>query len=251
VTEGFLKDIGCSVTCVADGRTAVTRASSGAFDLILMDLQMPDIDGLTATAMIRRTESVGGGRRTPIIAVTANASATHREACLAAGMDDFLGKPLLYENLREMLKRWMPDHVRAIESPPPARGPAPTAPTAPARPPLDAELIAGIRDVSRRGQSGLFTRLVQAFSSSSRRQIEGLRTALGRGDLPAAAAACHALKGGAGNVGAWNLAAAAREIETACIAGDGTAAERLALELDRLHGTALSALEAEALQESA
>ncbi|MGB8692998.1 MAG: ATP-binding protein, partial [Steroidobacteraceae bacterium] len=163
VAEGFLIEMGCTVTCVGDGRAAVTRASSGAFDLILMDLQMPDIDGIDATAMIRRAEAAAGGRRTPIIALTANASATHRKDCLAASMDDFLGKPLYLEDLREVLQRWMPGHVYAPESPRPAT--PLVAEPAEASTLLDAEMIAGIRSISRPGQTSLFTRLVQLFAA--------------------------------------------------------------------------------------
>lgn len=247
VTEGFLREIGCSVTCVPDGRTAVTRASSGAFDLILMDLQMPDMDGITATVTIRKAESAAGARRTPIIAVTANASAAHRAACLTAGMDDFLGKPLYLDDLRDVLRRWAPEHAHESHRRPARR---PAAALDGLSPVLDTEMIAGIRSVSRPGQTSLFTRLVGLFSTSSRRQLDEIHAALERGDLRAAAAASHALKGGAGNVGAATLAAAARELEQACTAGDAEAAGNFVLQLDRLHPNAVAALEAEALKET-
>jgi len=249
VTDGFLTEMGCSVTCVADGRTAVTCASSGAFDLILMDLQMPDIDGITAAAMIRRAEAARGGRHAPIIAVTANASSTHRDACLAAGMDDFLGKPIYFADLRAMLLRWMPEHVPATEQRPAevrVTAPPEAAPT-----PLDGEMIAGIRAVSRPGEASLFARLVKLFTASSTRQLEQLRAALARGDLPAAAAACHALKGGAGNVGAAVFAATVGHLRHACSVGDQAAIDTLLRELEHLHPAAIAALEAEALKESA
>jgi signal transduction histidine kinase/DNA-binding response OmpR family regulator/HPt (histidine-containing phosphotransfer) domain-containing protein/sugar lactone lactonase YvrE len=249
VTEGFLTEMGCSVTCVADGRTAVTRASSGAFDLILMDLQMPDIDGITATAMIRRAEAAAGARRAPIIAVTANTSATHREACLAAGMDDFLGKPLYFDDLRQALVRWVPRYVRIAERPTPAAPASPAA--APARAPLDPEMIAGIRAIARPGQASLFARLVGLFSTSARRQLSELQAALARGDQQAAAAICHALKGGAGNVGAAAFAFAAGELRLACITADQAAIDRLVVELEHLLPIALAALEAEVLRETA
>jgi signal transduction histidine kinase/ligand-binding sensor domain-containing protein/CheY-like chemotaxis protein/HPt (histidine-containing phosphotransfer) domain-containing protein len=249
VAEGFLIEMGCTVTCVGDGRAAVTRASSGAFDLILMDLQMPDIDGIAATTMIRRAEAAAGGRRTPIIALTANASATHRKDCLAANMDDFLGKPLYLEDLREVLQRWMPGHIYAPESPRPAVRLA--AEPAELRTPLDAEMIAGIRSISRPGQASLFTRLVGLFASSGPRQLGELHAALARGDLGAAAAVCHALKGGAGNVGAATFAHTAGELRIACTAGDQAAIASLLAQLDGLLPAAISALQAEALKESA
>jgi signal transduction histidine kinase/ligand-binding sensor domain-containing protein/CheY-like chemotaxis protein/HPt (histidine-containing phosphotransfer) domain-containing protein len=248
VTEGFLTEIGCSVTCVADGRAAVTHASSAAFDLILMDLQMPGMDGLAATALIRKAESLAGGRHTPIVAVTANASAVHRASCLAAGMDDFLGKPLLLEDLRAVLARWLPEHAQPAS----AARPKPPAASRPAvSGPLDADMIAGIRCMSRPGAASLFPRLVTLFATNSRRQLEELRAAIGQGDLAGATAISHALKGGAGNIGAAALAGAARELEAACAARDSAAVARLLEELAALQSSTVAALEAEALKESA
>jgi signal transduction histidine kinase/ligand-binding sensor domain-containing protein/CheY-like chemotaxis protein/HPt (histidine-containing phosphotransfer) domain-containing protein len=249
VADGFLREMGCTVTCVGDGRAAVSRASSGAFDLILMDLQMPDIDGITATAMIRRAEAAAGGRRTPIVAVTANVSATHRKDCLAAGMDDFLGKPVYLEDLREVLLRWMPGHVYAPERPShAARAAAESVETSPL---LDVGMIAGIRSISRPGQASLFARLVEIFSASAPRQLSELHAALERGDLPAAAAVCHALKGSAGNVGAVTMAHTAGELRLACTAGDQAAINSLVAQLEGLLPTAISALDAEVSRESA
>jgi HPt (histidine-containing phosphotransfer) domain-containing protein len=112
-------------------------------------------------------------------------------------------------------------------------------------------VIAGIRAVSRPGRSSLFARLVGLFETSSRRQLDELHAALGRGDRRAAAAACHALKGGAGNVGAAALCKVAAELESACAAGDAASIDRLTGELDHLQPVALEALQAEALRETA
>jgi HPt (histidine-containing phosphotransfer) domain-containing protein len=112
-------------------------------------------------------------------------------------------------------------------------------------------MIAGIRALSRPGQVSLFARLVDLFAASSSRQLEQLRAALSRGDLTAAAAACHALKGGAGNVGAAGVAAIAGRLRQACSVADRPAIDTLLRELEHLHPAALAALEAEALKESA
>ena len=249
IAHEFLVEMGCSVTCVADGRTAVTRASSGAFDLILMDLQMPDIDGIAAAGMIRQAEANVGARHTPIIAVTANASDTHREACLLAGMDDFLGKPLYFEALRNVLLRWLTQQLPAMEAAAPVASVAALPGTV--RTTLDSEMIARIRSISRPGQVSLFARLVELFSASARRQLDALHAALDRGDGQAAAAACHALKGGAGNVGAAAFAFAAEELRLACLAADAPAIGRLRVALEQLLPAAISALEADALKETA
>jgi signal transduction histidine kinase/ligand-binding sensor domain-containing protein/CheY-like chemotaxis protein/HPt (histidine-containing phosphotransfer) domain-containing protein len=248
VAQGFLDEMDCSVTCVADGRAAVAHASSGAFDLILMDLQMPDIDGITAAGMIRQAEAAAGARRVPIVAVTANASESHRAACLAVGMDDFLGKPLYFEKLRTTLQRWIPEHPETSQRH--AAQPAAVASSAKAAT-LDVEMIAGIRAVSRPGQVSLFARLVELFATNSRLQLDELHAALERADLPAADTICHGLKGSAGNVGAAALSFAAGELRLACAAGDWAAITGLVVVLDRLYPAAIAALEAEVMLESA
>jgi CheY-like chemotaxis protein len=96
----MLQKLGASADLAKDGAEAVEKATSGAYDLILMDLQMPRMDGLTATRAIRAT---GGIRQPRIVALTANAMDSDREACVAAGMDDFLSKPFQASELQEKL----------------------------------------------------------------------------------------------------------------------------------------------------
>jgi two-component system sensor histidine kinase/response regulator len=93
VAAAILEKRGHSLTHAADGREAIEAAGREAFDLIFMDVQMPEVDGLEATCRIRKAEQ-GSGRHTPIVAMTAHAMAGDRERCLAAGMDDYLSKPL-------------------------------------------------------------------------------------------------------------------------------------------------------------
>ena len=116
----MLEGFGFEVVSAVDGRQAVERSYSQVFDLILMDCQMPDLDGFEATTAIRAREAALDGaaadstpgsrvpRRTPIIAVTANAMQGDRERCLEAGMDDYLTKPFSKKNLRAMMDRWDP-----------------------------------------------------------------------------------------------------------------------------------------------
>jgi len=96
------------VDLAADGAEAVARAEAGGIDLVLMDMQMPGMDGLTATRLLRQRLGQPPGRRLPIVAMTANAFAEDREACLAAGMDDFIGKPVDPDALYALLARWLP-----------------------------------------------------------------------------------------------------------------------------------------------
>jgi PAS domain S-box-containing protein len=102
----LLERLGCEVELVSDGRQAVTRWAEAAPELILMDCQMPEMDGLSATREIRRRERALGRPHTPIVALTANAMAGDRESCLDAGMDDYLSKPLRPEQLRQTIDRW-------------------------------------------------------------------------------------------------------------------------------------------------
>ncbi|MCC6590349.1 MAG: response regulator [Bryobacterales bacterium] len=104
LTKRLLEKEGCKVEIASSGRVAVEVTAEHQFDIILMDVQMPDMDGLTATVEIRRRE--GGRTRTPILALTANAMDGDRERCLAAGMDDYLSKPVSRESLRRGLRRW-------------------------------------------------------------------------------------------------------------------------------------------------
>ncbi|MGB5623678.1 MAG: two-component regulator propeller domain-containing protein [Gammaproteobacteria bacterium] len=108
VAQGMLCNLGCQVSTADDGRIAIDKLSTDEFDLVLMDCQMPVLDGFSATRMIRER-----GHDIPIIALTANAVAGDRERCLAVGMDDYLGKPFTLDSMRQVLMRWLPAHAEA------------------------------------------------------------------------------------------------------------------------------------------
>ena len=108
VALGILQIQGYSVTVVNNGREALDAYAQGAFDLILMDCHMPEMDGFEATREIRGRERSSIGKRVPIIALTANAMAQDREECLSTGMDDHLSKPFSMQTMQDMLDRWMP-----------------------------------------------------------------------------------------------------------------------------------------------
>jgi len=117
VAEEMLRSLGLDVVLAANGREALEAWSKGRFDAVLMDCQMPELDGLEATARIRAREAaepdVPSASRIPIIALTANAFSEDRERCLAAGMDDFLAKPFARDDLRQLLERWIPSETGA------------------------------------------------------------------------------------------------------------------------------------------
>ena len=116
VARALLERVGCAVDLAGNGEEAVTCAADGEYDLIFMDCQMPVLDGYAATAAIRRRE--GDARRTPIVAMTANAMPGDRERCLAAGMDDYIAKPIDEARLAEAVQTW----TRRTPSGPAARG---------------------------------------------------------------------------------------------------------------------------------
>ena len=106
VLTAVLSRIGCAVHVVANGEQALEYLARESYDAVLMDCQMPVMDGYVATAELRRRE--GTGQRTPVIALTASAMAEDRERCLAAGMDDYLSKPVSMQNLAAALAHWLP-----------------------------------------------------------------------------------------------------------------------------------------------
>jgi two-component system sensor histidine kinase/response regulator len=113
VALGILKIQGYNVTLASNGKEALDAYAQGAFDLILMDCHMPEMDGFEATMEIRKREQAAGGRRVPIVALTANAMAQDREECLNAGMDDHVAKPFSMQTMQDMLDRWMPQSASA------------------------------------------------------------------------------------------------------------------------------------------
>jgi two-component system, sensor histidine kinase and response regulator len=138
VTQYMIEAIGCELSIVGDGRQAVRAVSEASFDLVLMDCQMPEMDGFAATAAIRDIEAQArtrGGRhprRIPIVALTAHAMPGDRHASLAAGMDDHLTKPFTLESLHAVLKLWLPSAGKDAQTPGGEPAPAASGETAPA-----------------------------------------------------------------------------------------------------------------------
>jgi hypothetical protein len=118
VATRVLERCGCRVTVVGDGIEALAALTSQHFDAVLMDCQMPSMDGYNATAELRRRER--GGRRTPVIAMTAHAMTGDRERCLNAGMDDYISKPVRHADLAQALARWIPGDPQSDQPTPPS-----------------------------------------------------------------------------------------------------------------------------------
>jgi signal transduction histidine kinase/CheY-like chemotaxis protein/HPt (histidine-containing phosphotransfer) domain-containing protein len=201
VAVGLLESLGCSIQTADNGRMAIEAMNGGSYDAVLMDCQMPVMDGLSATAEIRRRELGTGKPRVPIIAVTANAMEGDRERCLAAGMDDFLSKPFTQQQLASLLKRWLAAWPMAEHS---ERSDA-------VRPPLvDAGVLRNIAALTR---PALLNSLIDLYLNHSPGLIAAVETAAAGMQAEALAAAVHTLKSSTANLGGARLAMAARECE--------------------------------------
>jgi signal transduction histidine kinase/DNA-binding NarL/FixJ family response regulator/HPt (histidine-containing phosphotransfer) domain-containing protein len=220
-----LRDLGCEPRLACNGAEAVEACAHECFDLVLMDCQMPVMDGYEAC---RRILAQGGGEApAPIVAMTANALRDDRERCQAAGMVDFLAKPYRSADLAAVLARWLPEALRAAAPPAPATRPPATAAelaAGPASRPAEEEALfdpaalAGLCAQHSGGQE-IVTQVVRLFFAEGRRQLDALREAWQRRDIDTAMRAAHTLKASAATLGAMRLSARCRDIETALRAG--------------------------------
>jgi CheY-like chemotaxis protein/HPt (histidine-containing phosphotransfer) domain-containing protein len=201
VARRFLERLGCEVHVVGDGKQAVDAFEHNKYGFILMDMQMPVMDGLEATQRIRQIE--GEGRRTPIVALTANAMMGTLERCLEAGMDDYLTKPLDISRLQDVLDRFMSASSSELE---------PTVVASMNRN-LDDSLKARLLEIA--GDDEEFAaELVSAFIMSGEEAILELRAAAHRQDLDQLARAAHKLKGAANNMHVDRLGLLTADVET-------------------------------------
>ncbi len=220
VAQGYLEELGCTWVWVKDGPEAVARTAVERFDLILMDLSMPTMDGYATTALIRRRDAQRA--RVPIVALSAHDAMTYRAACLEAGMDDMLSKPYTLEACAQLLRRWL--RQEGQEQVAPASQPAPLV--APELCAVDAKTVASLRNLGS-ARADLYSKLVGLFQSGSAESLAALDLALARAEAPAAAALCHKLKGSAANVGALAFARELGLLEQACEAANIEEAQRL------------------------
>ena len=222
VAVELLSGTGCKVDVAKNGLEAVNMAEAHPYDLILMDMQMPVMDGLEATRTLRAKYPLSS---LPIVAMTANAAQQDRERCLAAGMNDHLAKPIEPNHLFAALKRWIkrPD---AMQTPAAAQTSETAGSEAVELPEhvegLDCAL--GLRRVL--GKRPAYRSLLERFVVSQQEAITQLRAALGSDDMEGAERVAHTLKGVAGNIGATTLQKAAEDVEGQIRAGEtGTALE--------------------------
>ena len=209
---------GHRVTIVGNGRDAVDTVAAQPFDVVLMDVQMPEMGGFEATGIIRARER-DSGAHLPIIAITAHVMKGDRERCLAAGMDDYITKPFDSRNL-----------CRVIEA---AAGAAPAAPTPRSAMDLPHEVLARVG-----GDRALLGEMIRLFAEDAPRTVELIRAAIDARDRDSLRRAAHALKGAAANFEAADVVHAARTLEeigqSVLFEGGAEAWRSLTIEMDRL-----------------
>ena len=216
VAQAWLDRAGLSVCTAEDGQAALDLLDQENFDMVLMDCQMPILDGFAATRALRQKEKEHGGHLT-VIAITANAMEGDRERCLAAGMDDYLAKPYSGQQLRNMLQRWLPASAQRSVSKTTAAPPRPDretiAPSGEARPPLDSSTLDAIRAIDPDNGQALMQSLIEAYFRTAPAELASLREGLAAADAPKIAQSAHKLKSSNHNIGASTLAETFQEIE--------------------------------------
>ncbi|HIJ61469.1 MAG TPA: response regulator [Rhodospirillaceae bacterium] len=200
VAVGLLAKLGHRADVADDGGEAVTLVEKCDYDFVLMDLQMPRMDGIAATRAIR---ALGTGKReTLIVAMTANAMPGDREVCLAAGMDDYIAKPIDRRRLAALIERWTPRLMKNSRPPPPL---------------IDAEALADLRQsLGEEAVSGIFAH----FRASVGDRLAELRAAAAGDDLAAVRLTAHSLRGAAGNLGFLRFASCLEQLESKAREGD-------------------------------
>jgi CheY-like chemotaxis protein len=231
VAHGMLTSLGLRVETANDGQEALARLEQERFDLVLMDCEMPVMDGLSAAVALRERE--GSGPRTPIVALTADATGTGRAACLAAGMDDYLTKPFSRDALHTTLAKWLVEGALTADAP------------AVEELLLDRATLDALRALPRSGPKDMLSHIGEIYLSDSSRLVEAIEQALRAGEATNLARAAHAWRSYNGNVGALALAHLCRELETHARGGNLAAAAGTFAQLQVLHGRVRDELQCE------
>jgi CheY-like chemotaxis protein/HPt (histidine-containing phosphotransfer) domain-containing protein len=228
VASRLLATLGIHPTIAVDGAEGVERATADDYDLVLMDCQMPTLDGYQATGAIRAFETARGRTRLPIVAMTANAMEGDRERCLEAGMDDYLAKPITRATLANALERWLPRSADpAIASPSVVPGGEEGG--------VDRQVLEQLRTLFE-GEIG---EVLDTYLRDTPLQLDRMTEALAAADNAGIARAAHSLKASSHSVGAKRVSELASRLDRHARAGGSNNESRMMIaELRAAHATA-------------
>ena len=232
VAQAMLRKLGLTWRLADNGAQAIENVKEFAFDLVLMDCQMPVMDGFEATLAIRQLPA-GRGTRLPIIALTANTMPGDEQKCLSVGMDAFLAKPYTLATLHTTLARWLPNMASLPDV-------QPVAASAP--PAINPAVIDTLRDLDENGSMDLAREIFSAFLATAEQGVAQVQAAIHAGDAKALGHAAHALKSSTANVGAQTLSGCYRQLEKFGREGRLVEAAALLPDVRREHRRALSQL---------
>jgi CheY-like chemotaxis protein len=229
IAQTILEQLGCQVDIVANGREAIELPELLTYDLVFMDCEMPEMDGFEATLEIRRRPT---GRHLPIVAMTARALPEDKEQCLAAGMDDYISKPVQREDFVTVLARWVPQtwlgplHEEQDNSP----KSAPPDPLVDDRRQagLDRAMIQRLKNLAQATEASLLIRLLELFQSDAMIHLTTMHQAITGDDRVSLRLAAHRLKGASFSIGAVEMGNICRRLENLDSAQPGSAAALMA-----------------------
>ena len=233
-----MEKLGLHADMVGNGLEALAALEHIHYDVVLMDCQMPEMDGYEATAEIRRRE--GAQLHTPIIAMTANAMKGDRERCLEAGMDDYISKPIDAAELFAVLKGWLPHQEnpaptrttsREHQGDPPVTVVSTKAATVSAAPP-DIHVTERLKMFELEFNEAMVVRLIDKFLPDTAERLVALREAVEATDAQAVARAAHGLKGSYGNIGSLDAAGLCQQLEQHSRAGSMSGADGMLSKLE-------------------
>jgi CheY-like chemotaxis protein len=246
VMNAILGKLGYRLHLATNGREAVEAVRRESYAAVLMDIMMPEMDGYEATAAIRAYEHERQGpssrRRLPIIAVTAVAIQGAREQCIAAGMDDFLSKPVVAESVAEVLDHWISNAGEEASWEPELAA----APAEPEDEPIDRQALDSLRELDPDDSAGLVAEVVNDFIGEVSRRFDVLRSAAASGDSATLTHELHFIAGCASVVGATQVEKLARSLEAGDprdATGAPLDASALVTRLEQAFGRARIALE--------
>ena len=239
IATRILETLGCEVVAADNGAIAALLLAQQQFDLVLMDCEMPEIDGIEATKLARTVEALHqltateNRKRVPIVALTSHAADDIRDKCLAAGMDDLLSKPFTKAQMRETLRRWVGDAGAAGDAAPQAAGAAATEASAA----IDRGVLDALVDANGAQGANFLGRLLGRFAQIAPTQLAALEEKFAAGNADELWRVAHNLKSSASALGARQVSRRAGEIEKharhAGLEGLRPMLDQLGVELDQ------------------